>query len=119
MITEISLQGYAGAPSESAVTRCEGGLWTSYSLSCSPHDCGPFPLPSPSLSLSYPDNTTSYGSLAILSCSEGDIYRQSSLICRKVRQREMERENEREREREGERVIIFGVLSGWLEGRDS
>ena len=78
--------GYAGSPAQFAVTRCVDGFWSPYSLHCSPHDCGPVATsPGLALTVSYPDNTTQFGSQARLSCSLGEIHKETSLTCTKVR----------------------------------
>ena len=87
ILLHILSAGYAGSPAQFAITRCAEGFWSPYSLQCSPHDCGPL-LSGPGLALtvSYPDNTTQLGSQATLSCSLGEIQRETSLTCTKVRQ---------------------------------
>ena len=86
ILLHILSAGYAGSPAQFAITRCAEGFWSPYSLQCSPHDCGPL-LSGPGLALtvSYPDNTTQFGSQARLSCWLGEIHKETSLTCTKVR----------------------------------
>lgn len=96
--------GHQSNTKDQVKIQCNDGFWSQYNMTCSPIDCGLITHSDETIVKYTNLSKTSFGSSAIVSCKDVNLFSQSTFTCTKASQMTS-----------SQKTIITFVVSGWLD----